>query len=122
MNSSTRIFGKGCRILMAAAKSSAAPTSVAASAVKSRGRPNGILKPIKVSPALEKFIGASEVSRTDAVKKVWEYIKAQNLQNPANKKEIRCDEKLKTIFSGKETVGFLEIAKQLAQHFPKAAA
>nr|GMC91247.1 upstream activation factor subunit UAF30-like [Ipomoea batatas] len=115
-----RIFGKGCRILMTAAKSSAASSSGATTAPKGRGRPNGILKPIKVSPALEKFLGAPEASRTDAVKKVWEYIKAHNLQNPANKKEINCDEKLKTIFSGKDKVGFLEIAKLLTQHFPKA--
>lgn len=82
MASSARIFGKGCRILMAAAKSSAASSSGATAAPKGRGRPNGILKPIKVSPALEKFLGAPEASRTDAVKKVWEYIKAHNLQVP----------------------------------------
>ncbi|VFQ69463.1 unnamed protein product [Cuscuta campestris] len=118
MASSTRIFGNRCRILMTAAKSSAASTPVAAA--KGSGLSKGLLKPMKVSPALEKFLGASEVSRSDAVKKVWEYIKAENLQNPANKKEIRCDDKLKTIFSGKDTVGFLEVAKHLSQHFPKA--
>ncbi|GAB4857981.1 hypothetical protein Ancab_015885 [Ancistrocladus abbreviatus] len=57
------------------------------------------------------FLGVREVSRTEAVKKVWEYIKLQNLQDPANKKVIRCDMKLKTIFDGKDTVGFLEIAR-----------
>ena len=42
------------------------------------------------------------------------------LQNPANKKEIFCDEKLKTIFEGKDKVGFTEIAKLLSNHFVKS--
>ena len=41
------------------------------------------------------------------------------VQNPMNKREIICDEKLKTIFEGKDKVGFLEIAKLLAPHFVK---
>lgn len=41
------------------------------------------------------------------------------LQNPANKREIQCDEKLKTIFAGKDKVGMLEIAKLLSPHFIK---
>lgn len=42
------------------------------------------------------------------------------LQNPANKREIHCDDKLKAIFEGKEKVGFLEIGKLLSRHFVKA--
>ncbi|KAK6917211.1 SWIB/MDM2 domain [Dillenia turbinata] len=120
----SRVLG-GSRVLMAAAKAKAkAPTAGAAAAAKatrtlSKARPNGILKEIPVSPALAKFLGADEASRTGAVKKVWEYIKLHNLQNPANKKEIRCDDKLKTIFDGKDTVGFLEVARLLSQHFVK---
>lgn len=43
------------------------------------------------------------------------------LQNPTDKKEIFCDEKLKTIFDGKEKVGFLEIGKLLSRHFVKTS-
>ncbi|GKU96034.1 hypothetical protein SLEP1_g9314 [Rubroshorea leprosula] len=105
---------QGCRALMAAAK-----TSIAG-ATKTRAK-NGIMKPIPVSPQLGSFLGASEASRADAVKKIWEYIKLHNLQNPANKREICCDEKLKTIFEGKDKVGFLEMNKLLSQHFVKSA-
>ncbi|KAI3683103.1 hypothetical protein L1987_83603 [Smallanthus sonchifolius] len=77
--------------------------------------------PDPISPALSHFLGVSESARTDAVKKIWEYIKSNELQNPTNKKEIICDEKLKTIFDGKDRVGFLEIAKLLAPHFVKTA-
>ncbi|XP_060207844.1 protein TRI1-like [Lycium barbarum] len=114
MASSTGILGNCCGVLRAAATKTATVT-------KRRGRPNGIVKPQAVSPALANFLGTNEASRTHAVKKVWEYIRSHNLQNPANKREIHCDDKLKTIFDGKDKVGFLEIARLLTQHFQKAA-
>ncbi|KAK3025047.1 hypothetical protein RJ639_044798 [Escallonia herrerae] len=43
----------------------------------------------------------------------------EDLGNPADKRQIHCDHKLKTIFDGKETVGFLEIGKLLSRHFVK---
>ncbi|ESQ52173.1 hypothetical protein EUTSA_v10017454mg [Eutrema salsugineum] len=112
MSTVSRVFG-ACRVLMAKAATS--------SAVSSGREGKGILKVMPVSQPLANFIGANEVARTTAVKKIWEYIKLHNLQNPENKKEILCDGKLKTIFNGKDTVGFLEIAKLLSQHFPKSA-
>ncbi|CAL9235651.1 unnamed protein product [Arabidopsis halleri] len=108
----SRVFG-ACRVLMAKAASS--------SGAKNGRQGTGILKVVPVSKPLATFIGENEVSRTTAVKKIWEYIKLNNLQNPENKREILCDEQLKTIFSGKDTVGFLEISKLLSQHFPKSA-
>eukprot|EP01018_Ginkgo_biloba_P007759 Gb_37604 [translate_table: standard] len=87
---------------------------------KAEGRgAGGLSNPCPVSPAMKKFLGVSEIPRTLAIKKIWEYIKENNLQNPANKKEIICDEKLKTIFEGKANVGFLEVSKLLASHFIK---
>ncbi|KAL4325870.1 hypothetical protein GQ457_11G020320 [Hibiscus cannabinus] len=80
------------------------------------GRHSGLLEAAK----LGKFLGASEASRTGTIKKVWEYIKRHNLQNPANKKEIICDDKLKTIFDGKDTVGMFEVTKYLSPHFVKS--
>ncbi|KAL3500154.1 hypothetical protein ACH5RR_039247 [Cinchona calisaya] len=119
-STAARVFGSHCRALMVAAKSSVASTAASATA-RTPARPKAVMKPQPVSPALSRFIGAPEASRTDAVKKVWDYIKSQNLQNPNNKKEIHCDEKLKTIFEGKDKVGFTEIAKLLSKHFQKAA-
>ncbi|XVF30639.1 hypothetical protein REPUB_Repub16aG0075800 [Reevesia pubescens] len=86
---------------------------------RSTTRATGIFKQTPVSPALGRFLGAQEASRTEAVKQIWTYIKSHNLQNPNNKKEIFCDEKLKTIFDGKEKIGFLEIGKMLSGHFVK---
>jgi hypothetical protein len=45
-----------------------------------------------------------------------EYIKAKNLQNPENKREILADNKLQAIFDGKSTVSMFEMNKHLAQH------
>uniref|UniRef100_A0A5B7BZB1 DM2 domain-containing protein n=1 Tax=Davidia involucrata TaxID=16924 RepID=A0A5B7BZB1_DAVIN len=136
MSTTSRVFN-GCRTLLAAAKagspksstakttatskrrsSSPSPSSSSSSSPK-QPRPTGILKVTPVSPALRKFLGVPEAARTDVVKKVWEYIKLHNLQNPADKKEILCDDKLKTIFEGKEKIGFLEIGRLLSPHFVK---
>ncbi|GFZ02688.1 SWIB/MDM2 domain superfamily protein [Actinidia rufa] len=100
--SSTGGFFKGCRALMAAAKAATPKPSAAAKTT------SAILKPAPVSPALRQFLGAPEAARTEAVKK-----------NPVNKREILCDDKLKTIFEGKDKVGMLEIAKLLSNHFVK---
>ncbi|KAJ8485642.1 hypothetical protein OPV22_018127 [Ensete ventricosum] len=112
-----RVLG-GCRALMAAANAGAkveAPAPKVAAKLKNAG----IVKPLPVSPAMEKFVGASEISRTGVIKKIWEHIKLNQLQNPSNKREIRCDEKLKSIFEGRDKVGMLEIAKLVSAHFLK---
>lgn len=86
------------------------------SGIRSRG---GITQPRPISPAMQKFLGVSEIPRTKAIKKIWEYIKENNLQDPANKREIVCDENLKSIFGGRERVGFLEISGLMGPHFLK---
>ncbi|XP_030947850.1 protein TRI1-like [Quercus lobata] len=110
------VFG-GTTTLMSAAKEKAKTTTT------TKARSNiGIQKVLQISPQLGKFLdGATESSRTHAVKKVWEHVKLHHLQNPANRKEIFCDEKLKSIFDGKEKVQFQEIAKFLSNHFVKSS-
>ncbi|XP_075643675.1 uncharacterized protein LOC142614920 [Castanea sativa] len=94
------------------------PTSTSTSTTKPT-RASGIQKVSPISPQLQTFLGAPEASRPDAVKQIWSYIKLHNLQNPADKREIYCDEKLKALFDGKDKVGFLEIGKLLFRHFIK---
>ncbi|KAK8614314.1 hypothetical protein V6N13_122675 [Hibiscus sabdariffa] len=107
MMARSKLFGRHSGLLEAAKVSSASFAS------SSAGNGNGLNRVLPVSPQLGKFLGASEASRTGTIKKVWEYIKRHNLQNPANKKEIICDEKLKTIFDGKDTVGMFELIELL---------
>ena len=77
---------------------------------------SGLQKPLTPSPELAGVIGAGQVSRGEAVKKVWDYIKAHNLQNPANKREIVADAKLKPVFGGLDKVTMFEMNKHLAKH------
>ncbi|XP_006847805.2 uncharacterized protein LOC18437532 [Amborella trichopoda] len=88
-------------------------------AVKKKREPRGITKPRPVSPAMRDLLGVSEIPRTQALKLIWAYIKEHNLQDPENKKIIVCDEKLKTIFGGRDRVGFLEISGLINPHFLK---
>ncbi|XP_009594988.1 uncharacterized protein [Nicotiana tomentosiformis] len=82
--------------------------------------PRGIMKPRRVSPEMQAFLGGiAEIPRTQALKLIWAHIKENNLQDPQNKKVIICDEKLKNIFAGKDRVGFLEIAGLISPHFLK---
>ena len=59
--------------------------------------------------------GTGPLPRGEVVSKVWEYIKANNLQNPENKREILADDKLQPIF-GKPKVTMFEMNKHFAQH------
>ncbi|WJZ83978.1 hypothetical protein VitviT2T_003614 [Vitis vinifera] len=98
-------------------------TSAAASkppaAATGKREPRGIMKPRRISPEMQDFLGVPEIPRTQALKQIWAYIKQHNLQDPENKKIIVCDEKLKSIFAGKDRVGFLEIAGLINPHFLK---
>jgi chromatin remodeling complex protein RSC6 len=83
---------------------------------KAAKKPNPALaKPLQPSNELAAVVGSAPLPRTEVVSKVWDYIKANNLQNPENKREILADDKLKPIF-GKPKVTMFEMNKHLAQH------
>ena len=61
------------------------------------------------------MVGAGPLPRGEVVSKVWEYIKANNLQNPENRREILADDKLHKVF-GKDKVTMFEMNKHLTRH------
>nr|WP_288853148.1 DNA topoisomerase III [uncultured Acidovorax sp.] len=67
------------------------------------------------SAALAAVIGTEPVARPEAVKKMWEYIKAHNLQDPKDKRTIVADDKLRAVF-GKDSAGMFELAGILGNH------
>jgi chromatin remodeling complex protein RSC6 len=71
---------------------------------------------INPSPALAEVIGSKPVPRTDMIKKIWDYIKKNNLQDKANKRMINADAKLKTLFGGKSQVSMFDLAKIVSQN------
>jgi chromatin remodeling complex protein RSC6 len=83
---------------------------------KTKRKPNAaFMKALTPSAELAAVIGAKEVPRTMAVKKIWDYIKKHNLQNPKNRRNILADDKLKKVF-GKKEITMFELAKILGNH------
>lgn len=77
--------------------------------------PNALQKPMQPSKELAAVVGAAPLSRGEVVSKMWDYIRKNNLQNPANKREIIADDKLRPIF-GADKVTMFEMNKHLAKH------
>lgn len=75
----------------------------------------GIHAPVQPSPELGAVVGNEKLPRSQVISKVWDYIKANDLQNAANKREILADEKLQKVF-GREKVTMFEMNKYISQH------
>lgn len=75
-----------------------------------------LLKPLGLSADLEAVVGKGPMARGQVVKKLWEYIKKNDLQNPANKRNILADDKLKPLFGGKGEVTMFEMTKLVSGH------
>jgi chromatin remodeling complex protein RSC6 len=76
---------------------------------------SAFMKALKPSPELAAVIGPEPVPRTEVTKRLWTYIKENNLQNPANKRNILCDEKLKAVM-GKDEVTMFEMTGLVGKH------
>jgi len=61
-------------------------------------------------------IGADPVPHTQAVKKMWDYIKTNNLQDPKDKRTILADDKLRAVFGGRNSIGMFELTGVLGGH------
>ena len=88
---------------------------MAATTPTKTAKPNALQKPMQLSPELAAVVGAGPLARSEVVSKVWDYIKAHNLQNPANKREILADDKLQKVF-GKDKVTMFEMNKHISAH------
>ncbi len=62
------------------------------------------------------MIGSKAVPRTEVTKKLWAYIKKNKLQDAKNKRMIKADDTLKTVFGGKSTVNMFEMTKLVSRH------
>jgi len=74
------------------------------------------MKPVQPDDKLSAIIGSEAVPRTEVTKKLWDYIRAHNLQDPSNKTRINADEKLKQVFDGREQVTMFEMTKLVFNH------
>ncbi len=78
---------------------------------------SALMKPRNLTPELEAVVGKGPMPSSQVMKKIWEYIKEHNLQNPENKRNILADDKLKTVFGGKGEVTMFEMSKLLSAHY-----
>ncbi len=73
------------------------------------------MKPLQPSTELSAVVGTSPLPRTEVIKKMWDYIKANGLQDKTNKRNINADEKLLKLF-GKQQINMFELAGIVSKH------
>ena len=91
------------------------PKEEAPKAAGGSGKANALQQPLRPSEALAAGVGPGPLPRGEAVSKVGAYIKAHDLQNPEDRREILADDKLREVF-GKDKVTMFEMNKHLARH------
>ena len=95
-------------------------TAAAEAEVEKTGKPakgarGGITAPVTPSPQLAEIVGDKDLPRSEVVSAVWAYIKKHDLQDPADKRNIKADAKLEKIF-GKKSATMFEMNKFLSAH------
>ena len=70
---------------------------------------------MQLSPELEAVVGEGPLTRAEVTKKIWDYIKEKNLQNPSNKRNVLADDKLRAVFN-KDEVTMFEMTKLVNAH------
>ncbi len=78
-----------------------------------RGALAGLVTP---TPELAHIVGSKPLSRGDAMKRLWDYIKQHNLQDPENKRRIRADDNLRPIFDGNDSLSMFEMTAYVSRH------
>lgn len=84
---------------------------------KTKRKPNAsFMKPLTPSADLAMVVGTKPIPRTEVVKKIWAYIRKNNLQDSKNRRNINADAALKKVFGGKGTVSMFEMTKHVSKH------
>lgn len=101
----------------AAPAKAAAPKAAAEKKPAAPRKPNAaFMKAMTPSDTLAAVVGSTPLPRTEVTKKVWDYIKKHDLQDPANRRMINADDKLKAVFGGKAQVSMFEMTKLISDH------
>jgi|SRR5579863_4976668 len=112
-----KVVKKAAAPKKAALKKKVAPKKAAKKTATKKASPNtGFNAPLTASSALADVIGSNPMARTEIIKKIWEYIRRNNLQDKTNRRMINADAKLKTLFSGKDQVSMFDLAKIVSEN------
>ena len=96
-------------------KKKAAAKKPAKKKIKRKPNPS-FMRPLQPNAMLGAVVGNKPLPRTQVTKKIWAYIKKNNLQDTQNKRMINADDKLKAIFDGKKQVSMFEMTKLVNKH------
>ena len=84
---------------------------------KTKRKPSAaFMKPMTPSATLAEVVGAKAIPRTEVTKKLWAYIKKNNLQDKKNRRMINADANLKAVFGGKASVNMFDMTKLVSKH------
>jgi upstream activation factor subunit UAF30 len=99
---------------MAAKKPAKKPAKKSSGAKR---KPNAaFMKELQPSEDLAQVIGSKPIPRTEVVKKLWAYIRKNNLQDAKERRMINADDKLRPVFGGKKQVSMFEMTKLVNKH------
>ena len=108
------------KVAKKAAPKKAAPKKAAKKAApkkKTARKPNAaFMAALTPSESLGAVVGSKPIPRTEIIKKIWDYIKKNGLQDKVNRRMINADDKLKVVFGGKEQISMFELAKVVNNH------
>ncbi len=94
-----------------------APAKKKVAKAKVKRKPNAaFMKPMNISDVLQPIVGSKPLPRTEVTKRLWDYIKKNNLQDPKERRNINADENLKKVFGGKKQVSMFEMTKLVSKH------
>ena len=83
-------------------------------------KPNAaFMKPVQPNEKLALVVGSKPLPRTELTKKLWVYIKKNNLQDKKVRTNINADDALKAVFGGKKTVSMFEMTKLVSNNLVK---
>jgi upstream activation factor subunit UAF30 len=103
----------------AAVKAAPKTATKKSAAKKSTRKPNAaFMAPLQPDDTLASVVGSKPLPRTEIVKKVWDHIKKNNLQDKNNRRMINADEKTKSLF-GKDQISMFDLAKIVNNHIKK---
>ncbi len=88
---------------------------------KAKRQPSAaFMKPVQPDEKLAAIVGSQPLSHTELTRKLWDYIRSHNLQDPQNKTFIKADDKLKQVFDGRDRVTMFEMTKLVFGHVSKS--
>lgn len=74
------------------------------------------MKPVQPSDALAEVIGPTPIPRTEVMKKLWDYIKKNKLQDQTNKRNINPDAKLAKVFGSPAPIDMFKMTSKISKH------